>query len=127
MTISVCPIDLIMRSEKETQYRESLNNKLTLLIALWILDKLAMLAMFLIFRQEKEMQNNLKNHNYKGFVRSTSNIMTTTNSYQVNLPPHIWKKMKWKLNEPIRVIIDKENSCLKLMKDKNEEQMLELW
>ena len=45
------------------------------------------------------MKNNLKNHNYKGFVRSTSNVMTTNNSYQVNLPPHIWKKMKWKLNQ----------------------------
>ena len=54
---------------------------------------------------------------YKGFVRSTSNVMTTTNSYQVNLPPHIWKKMKWKLNEPIRIIIDKENGCIKLTKD----------
>ena len=63
------------------------------------------------------MKNNLKNEDYKGFVRSTSNVMTTTNSYQVNLPPHIWKKMKWKLNENIRIIIDKENKCLKLIKD----------
>ena len=66
------------------------------------------------------MTNNLKNHNYKGFIRSTSNVMTTTNSYQVNLPPHIWKKMKWKLNEPIRIIIDKENQCLKLIKDNTQ-------
>ena len=62
------------------------------------------------------MDNNTKN-NYKGFVRSTSNVLTTTNSYQVSLPPHIWKKMKWKLNEPIRIIIDKDNKCLKLMKE----------
>ena len=55
------------------------------------------------------MKNNLKNHNYKGFVRSTSNVITNTNSYQVSLPPHIWRKMKWKLNEPIRIIIDKES------------------
>tara|TARA_X000001382_G_scaffold35984_1_gene23636 strand:- start:6261 stop:6503 length:243 start_codon:yes stop_codon:yes gene_type:complete len=64
------------------------------------------------------MKNNT-NKNYKGFVRSTSNIASTTNSYQVNLPPHIWKKMKWKLNQPIRIIIDKENQCLKLIKDEN--------
>jgi len=62
------------------------------------------------------MKNN-NNKNYKGFVRSTSNIMTTTNSYQVSLPPHIWKKMKWKLNENIRIIIDKQNNCIKLSKE----------
>jgi hypothetical protein len=62
------------------------------------------------------MDNNTKN-NYKGFVRSTSNVLTTTNSYQVSLPPHIWKKMKWKINESIRIIIDKDNKCLKLMKE----------
>lgn len=65
-------------------------------------------------------KNNLKNKDYKGFVRSTSNVMTTTNSYQVNLPPHIWKKMKWKLNENIRIIIDKDNDCLKLIKENHE-------
>ena len=63
------------------------------------------------------MKNNTKN-SYKGFVRSTSNILTITNSYQVSLPPHIWKKMKWKLNELIRITIDKENKCLKLTKEK---------
>jgi hypothetical protein len=63
------------------------------------------------------MKNNTKN-SYKAFVRSTSNVLTTTNSYQVSLPPHIWKKMKWKLNESIRIIIDKENGCLKLTKEK---------
>ena len=62
------------------------------------------------------MDNNTKN-NYKGFIRSTSNVLTTTNSYQVSLPPHIWKKMKWKINVPIRIIIDKDNKCLKLMKE----------
>ena len=63
------------------------------------------------------MKNN-SNLSYKGFIRSTSNVATTTNSYQVNLPPHIWKKMKWKINESIRIIIDKENNCLKLTKEK---------
>ena len=62
------------------------------------------------------MRANLKNYNYKGFLRSTSNVITSTNSYQVSLPPHIWKKMKWKINEPIRIIIDKDNKCLKLIR-----------
>ena len=48
MTMLVCPIK-IMRSEKETKYRQSLNDKLTLLIVLWVLDKLTMLTMFWIF------------------------------------------------------------------------------
>tara|TARA_Y100001938_G_scaffold63020_2_gene87682 strand:+ start:4312 stop:4503 length:192 start_codon:yes stop_codon:yes gene_type:complete len=63
------------------------------------------------------MKNNTKN-SYKAYVRSTSNVLTTTNSYQVNLPPHIWKKMKWKLNESIRITIDKNNECLILKKEK---------
>ena len=67
------------------------------------------------------MKNNT-NKEYKGFVRSTSNIMTITNSYQVNLPPHIWKKMKWRLNQPIRIIIDKDNQCLKLKKIKEYDE-----
>ena len=63
------------------------------------------------------MRANLKNYDYKGFLRSTSNVITSTNSYQVSLPPHIWRKMKWKLNEPIRIIVDKNNQCLKLIKE----------
>ena len=65
------------------------------------------------------MKNNTSK-DYKGFIRSTSNVMTSTNSYQVNLPPHIWKKMKWRLNQSIRIIIDKDNQCLKLIKENDE-------
>ena len=50
MTIVSLPQKVYMRSQEETNYRKSLSNKLTLLIVLWILDKLTMLAMFLIFR-----------------------------------------------------------------------------
>ena len=39
-----------MFSEKETNYRESIRNKLSILIALWILDKLIMLLMLIILR-----------------------------------------------------------------------------
>ena len=63
------------------------------------------------------MRANLKNYDYKGFLRSTSNVITSTNSYQVSLPPHIWKKMKWKINEPIRILLDRKNDCLKLIKE----------
>ena len=67
------------------------------------------------------MKNNIKN-NYKGFVRSTSNVLTTTNQYQVSLPPHIWKKMKWKLNENIRIVINKETETLELRKETSNDQ-----
>jgi len=48
------------------------------------------------------MDNNRAN-DYKAFVRGTSNVMSTTNHYQINLPPHVIKKMGWKLNEKVRV------------------------
>ena len=44
-----------------------------------------------------------KNKDWKAFVRGTSNTMSTTNHYQINLPPHIIKKMGWKLNEKVRI------------------------
>ena len=75
------------------------------------------IILYLPLKIKGEKIKNNTSKNYKGFVRSTSNVMSTTNSYQVSLPPHIWKKMKWKLNEPIRIIVDKENSCLKLIKE----------
>ena len=62
------------------------------------------------------MKNNIKN-NYRCIVRSTSNVISKTDQYQVSLPPHIWKKMEWKLNENIRVIVDKDNNCLRIIKD----------
>ena len=46
---------------------------------------------------------NNKTNDYKAFVRTTSNVHSTTNHYQINLPPHILKKMKWKLNENVRI------------------------
>ena len=44
-----------------------------------------------------------KPNDYRAFVRTTSNTISTTNHYQINLPPHIVKKMKWKLNEKVRI------------------------
>ena len=63
------------------------------------------------------MKNNIKNKEYKAVLRSTSNINSTTNQYQINLPPLIWTKMKWKINENIRLIIDKETNTLKIRRD----------
>ena len=63
----------------------------------------------------KHMNN--KKNNYKGFVRSTSNQHSTTNAYQINLPPHVWKRMGWKLNEEIRINVDKKSGQISLYKE----------
>mgnify|MGYP003134041455 FL=1 len=62
------------------------------------------------------MSNNKKN-SYKGFVRSTSNTLTATNHYQVSLPPHVWKtKMGWKLNEKVRILTNKADNTITIIK-----------
>tara|TARA_Y100000310_G_C20295391_1_gene629124 strand:- start:202 stop:408 length:207 start_codon:yes stop_codon:yes gene_type:complete len=40
----------------------------------------------------------------KCFLRSTSNIDIKTGQNQIGLPPKVWKKMGWKINE--NLIID---------------------
>ena len=66
--------------------------------------------------------NNKKN-NYKGFVRSTSNQHSTTNAYQISLPPHVWKRMGWKLNEEIRIDVDKKRGNISLYKEDQAKQL----
>jgi hypothetical protein len=41
------PQKFYMRSETQTKHRNAIDNKLTLLIALWVLDKLVMAIMFM--------------------------------------------------------------------------------
>tara|TARA_Y100001951_G_C11051433_1_gene135813 strand:+ start:218 stop:457 length:240 start_codon:yes stop_codon:yes gene_type:complete len=61
-----------------------------------------------------------KNYKYTCFMRSTSNVITKKDMYQISLPPHVWKRMGWKINEVLemilirdedeqRVVIKKEN------------------
>jgi len=40
----------IMFSENETKYRNSITNKLSILIVLWILDKIIMLLMLMLIK-----------------------------------------------------------------------------
>ena len=42
-----------MRSAGDTKYRKALSNKLSILIALWVLDKVIMLIMLHVVKQEK--------------------------------------------------------------------------
>jgi len=47
----------------------------------------------------------MKNYKYKCFVRSTSNTMSKKDMYQVSLPIHVRKKMKWKINENVSMFL----------------------
>ena len=65
---------------------------------------------------------NNKKSSYNAFIRSTSNVCSTTNYYQVNLPPHIWKNMGWKINEKVRIKLVKGKEVQNyLMIEKEEE------
>ena len=46
-----------------------------------------------------------KNYKYTCFMRSTSNVITKKDMYQISLPPHVWKKMGWKINEILEMIL----------------------
>ena len=61
-----------------------------------------------------------KNYKYKCFVRSTSNVITKKDMYQISLPPHVWKKMGWKVNENVKMLIirDEDTQYIKILKDK---------
>ena len=62
------------------------------------------------------MSGNKKN-SYKGFVRSTSNTLTATNHYQISLPPHVWKtRMGWKLNERVRILTNKAENTITIVR-----------
>ena len=66
-------------------------------------------------------KNYRKNYKYTCFVRSTSNTMSKKDMYQVSLPPHVWKKMKWKINEKVflYVIRDEETKHI-IIKNKEK-------
>tara|TARA_R110000824_G_scaffold232087_1_gene419997 strand:+ start:277 stop:474 length:198 start_codon:yes stop_codon:yes gene_type:complete len=64
----------------------------------------------------------MKNYKYKCFVRSTSNVITNKDIYQISLPPHVWKKMGWKINENVclYLIRDEDTQHIIIKKDKEE-------
>ena len=61
-----------------------------------------------------------KNYKYKCFIRSTSNVITKEDKYQVSLPPHVWKKMGWKVNENVQMVLirDEDTQYIKILKGK---------
>ena len=56
---------------------------------------------------------------YSVFLRSTSNVNSTTGQRQVGLPPKIWKQMGWKLNENLQIDVIKTgmNHSINIMKE----------
>tara|TARA_R110000824_G_scaffold227038_1_gene414840 strand:- start:328 stop:537 length:210 start_codon:yes stop_codon:yes gene_type:complete len=63
-----------------------------------------------------------KNYRYKCFVRSTSHVITKKDMYQISLPPHVWKKMGWKINENVKlyVIRDTDTEHIIIKKEDSE-------
>tara|TARA_R100000742_G_C4262098_1_gene79906 strand:- start:599 stop:805 length:207 start_codon:yes stop_codon:yes gene_type:complete len=57
------------------------------------------------------MSDNRKD-SYKAFLRSAPKVMSKTDHYQASLPPHIRSRMKWKVNEKIRILTDRKNNIV---------------
>ena len=55
----------------------------------------------------------------KCFLRSTSNTDSKTGQKQIGLPPKVWKKMGWNLNENLQIDTIKNgmNQCLYITKE----------
>tara|TARA_R100001530_G_C4206401_1_gene126154 strand:- start:276 stop:437 length:162 start_codon:yes stop_codon:yes gene_type:complete len=43
-------------------------------------------------------------------MRSTSNVITKKDMYQISLPPHVWKKMGWKVNEVLKMFLIRDDN-----------------
>ena len=50
------------------------------------------------------MSKKIKNR-YRVFLRSTSNVNTTTGQMQIALPPKVYKRMGWKINQHLKIDI----------------------
>jgi len=61
-----------------------------------------------------------KNYKYKCFVRSTSNVITKKDTYQISLPPHVWKKMGWKINENVNLYLIRDEDTKHIIIKKEE-------
>ena len=57
---------------------------------------------------------------YKCFLRSTSNTDSKTGQIQIALPPKIWKRMGWKLNENLTLDIIKNGMVHSITLTKDE-------
>ena len=59
---------------------------------------------------------------YRCFLRSTSNTDSKTGQKQLSLPPKIWQRMGWKLNENLTIDIIKSgiNHLITIKKDETD-------
>ena len=58
-------------------------------------------------------------YRHRAFLRSTSNVNSTTGQKQISLPPKIWKQMGWKLNDNLQIDLIKTgmNHSINIMKE----------
>ena len=59
---------------------------------------------------------------HRVFLRSTSNVNTTTGQMQIALPPKVYKGMGWKINENLKLDIIKAGMDIKLLITKEEKR-----
>ena len=57
---------------------------------------------------------------FKCFLRSTSNANSKTGQKQLALPPKIWQRMGWKLNENLTIDIIKNGMVRNITITKDE-------
>ena len=57
---------------------------------------------------------------YKCFLRSSSNVNSKTGQKQISLPPKIWNRMGWKLNQNLVIDIVKAGMQHKIIITKDE-------
>ena len=60
-------------------------------------------------------------YTYRCFLRSTSNVDSKTQQKQLGLPPKIWTRVGWKLNENLILIINKDKS-ITIQKESREDE-----
>lgn len=59
---------------------------------------------------------------YRVFLRSTSDVNSTTGQGQIGIPPKIWKSMGWKINENLQVDLIKNGMNHSIIITKEEEE-----
>ena len=59
---------------------------------------------------------------YRVFLRSTSNVNATTGQAQIALPPKVYKRMGWKINQNLKLDIIKIGMDIKLLITKEDER-----
>ena len=59
---------------------------------------------------------------HRAYLRSTSNVSSTTGRSQINLPPEIWKQMNWEINDHLKIDVLKNGMSHSLYITREEKE-----